>query len=120
MVYGDVQPALLLLLVLPVFAIRSGLAGIFRAVAAVLLSQLGPMVMLAMGAWLYGRGQTYGYLWIIQLIAGVLGVVAVVKLTRPLRASISIWVFAVFFSGIAVTSVFALFVGGMALYNDWL
>lgn len=121
MVYFDIQPAVLLLVILPLFAlIYARAAGLARALAAVAIWQVGPLLMLAMGAWLYGQGGSRPYLWKVQLLVGVLGVGGVIPAITPLVAPVPKWVFASFFVAVAVTSLLALFVGGMALYDDWL
>jgi hypothetical protein len=118
---ADVAPAYLALLVLPVAALqRCGIGGAGRALSSVLLAHAGPLAMLSMGAWLYGQGRSHSYLQIVQLAVGLGGVFLTILVTRPLSPRVPNWVFWLFYFGVAVITLIAGAVGGMALVNDWI
>jgi hypothetical protein len=95
---------------------RAGLQGL----TGVLLAHLGPIAMLYMGAAMYGAGRADWRLQALQLALGVVSVILVVGATKSLRPLVPPWAFALFFVGIAIMSLFAWAVGGMALVDDWL
>lgn len=75
--------------------------------------------MLYMGAAMYGEGRSNWLLQALQAALGVVGVVLVVRTTKSLRPVAQPWAFTLFFVGIAIMSLFAWAIGGMALVDDW-
>jgi hypothetical protein len=118
---ADVAPAYFALLVLPAAALRCvGIGGAGRALSGVLLAQVGPLAMLAMGAWLFGQGRVHPALQIVQLAVGLGGAFLTILVTRPLSPRVPNWAFVLFFFGLAVITLIAGAIAGMALVNDWL
>ncbi len=116
----EVAPAYLALLILPIVAFRfQGGAAAIRATIAVILAHVGPLLMLLMGASLFGQGRSHAWLSVVQTAVAVAGVWLVVRFTKRLRSDMPRWVFVLFFVGVGIITVFAWFIGGMALVDDW-
>lgn len=116
----DVLPAYLLLASLPFVALyRRQYSAALRAIAAIILAHVVVLGVLLMGATFYGAAQSYPVLGFVQLAIALGGVGGVFVFTNPLRRTTPRWALACFVVGVAILNLIALFVGGMALANDW-
>jgi hypothetical protein len=117
---SDIAPVYVLLAVLPVVAFwKHGSRSALRAISIVVLAHLGPLAGLFMGAALYGQARSHNYLGWLHFALFIISIAAVVMATKPLRPFIPQWAFTLFFAGVAIMNLFAYFVGGMALADDW-
>ncbi|MEP6935168.1 MAG: hypothetical protein ABI988_14740 [Nitrospirota bacterium] len=118
---ADALPVYLLLAVLPVVALgRGGWRAGLRGLTGVLLAHLAPIAMLYMGAAMFGEGRSNWRLQGLHTAIGVAGVVLVVGATKSLRPLVPPWAFTLFFVGVAIMSLMAWLISGMALVDDWL
>ena len=74
--------------------------------------------MVLIGAALYGAGRSHGLLTYVHPLVGLAGLL-LVSFSYPLRQSVPSPAFAAFYVGLAILTLMALFVSGMALVDDW-